>query len=78
MEKNKKGFYEIDGTVVETLPSSKFLIQLEDDRQIMAYTCGKMRRYNIKVLLGDSVRIELSEYDLNNGRIVHRYNKNKK
>lgn len=76
MNNNKKKFIEYDGVVVETLPGSKFLVQLNDvDAKITAYLSGQMRRFNINVLLGDKVKVEFSEYDPNNGRITYRYNK---
>ncbi|MBC7261630.1 MAG: translation initiation factor IF-1, partial [Chloroflexi bacterium] len=48
-------------------------VELETGQQVLAYLCGKMRRYYIKVLLGDTVKVELSPYDLEKGRIVYRY-----
>jgi len=63
----------VDGTVVEALPNTMFRVELEDGHQLLAYLSGKMRKYYIRVLLGDRVRIELSPYDLERGRIVYRY-----
>jgi len=64
---------EVDGTIVEALPNATFRVQLENEHQVLAYLCGKMRKYYIRVLLGDRVRLELSPYDLNRGRITFRY-----
>ncbi|NLS76232.1 MAG: translation initiation factor IF-1 [Chloroflexi bacterium] len=76
MKKNLKDSQqkiEVDGTVVEALPNATFRVQLENEHQVLAYLCGKMRKYYIRVLLGDRVRLELSPYDLNRGRITFRY-----
>lgn len=72
-EQTKRERIEVMGTVVEALPNTMFRVDLETGQQVMAYLCGKMRRYYIKVLLGDQVKVELSPYDLEKGRIVYRY-----
>jgi translation initiation factor IF-1 len=64
---------EMMGIVTEALPGTKFRVELENGHEIIAYVCGKMRRYYIRILLGDQVRVELSPYDLSQGRIVYRY-----
>jgi translation initiation factor IF-1 len=64
---------EAIGTVVEALKGLKFRVELENGHEIIAYLSGKMRRYYIRVLLGDRVKVEISPYDLNRGRIVYRY-----
>ncbi len=61
------------GSVVEALPNAMFRVDLDGGQRVLAYLSGKMRRYYIKVLLGDRVRVELSPYDLGKGRIVYRY-----
>ena len=66
---------EVEGTVVETLPNTMFRVELDSGHQVLAYLSGKMRRYYIRVLLGDRVRLELSPYDLTRGRITYRYKK---
>ena len=71
--KPSKRKVEALGTVLETLPGTKFRVELENGHEILAYLCGKMRRYYIRILLGDRVRVELSPYDLSKGRIVYRY-----
>ncbi len=63
----------VDGTVVEALPNTMFRVELEDGHRLLAYLSGKMRKYYIRVLLGDRVRVEISPYDLERGRIVYRY-----
>ena len=64
---------EVEGTVIEALPSTQFKVELDNDHVILAYLSGKMRKYYIRILLGDRVRVELSPYDLKRGRIVYRY-----
>jgi translation initiation factor IF-1 len=63
----------MEGTVIEALPATQFKVKLDNDHQVLAYLSGKMRRYYIRILLGDRVRVELSPYDLNRGRITYRY-----
>jgi translation initiation factor IF-1 len=64
---------EIDGEVTEALPNLLFRVTLENDHTLLAHLAGKMRRFRIRVLPGDKVRVEVSPYDLNRGRIVYRY-----
>ena len=71
MGKEEKIYME--GTVVEALPNTQFRVELDNGHEVLAYLSGKMRRYYIRVLLGDRVRVELSAYDLSRGRIVYRY-----
>ena len=70
---NKEGKIDVEGTVIEALKGTKFRVQLDSGQEVMAYLSGKMRRYYIRILLGDRVRVELSPYDLTRGRIVYRY-----
>ena len=63
----------IDGLVIESLPSTTFRVTLDDGREILAYLAGKLRMNFIKILVGDRVKIELSPYDKNKGRITYRY-----
>ncbi|MCG8340753.1 MAG: translation initiation factor IF-1 [Cytophagales bacterium] len=64
---------EQDGFVEETLPNATFRVRLDNGVLIMAYISGKMKKYYIKILPGDKVKLELSPYDLTQGRIVYRY-----
>ena len=64
---------EVEGTVVEALPATQFRVELDTGHQVLAYLSGKMRKYYIRILLGDRVKVELSPYDLTRGRIVYRY-----
>lgn len=66
---------ELEGTVVEALPATQFRVELDNGHEVLAYLSGKMRRYYIRILLGDRVRVEVSPYDLTRGRIVYRYRK---
>ncbi len=69
----KKEKIEVLGTVKKALPAGSFRVDLEDGREVLAHLSGKMRRYHIRVLLGDQVKVELSPYDETRGRIVYRY-----
>jgi translation initiation factor IF-1 len=64
---------EVEGIVVEALPNTMFTVKLENDHQVLAYLSGRMKKYYIKVLLGDRVQVELTPYDLTRGRITYRY-----
>ncbi|MBU0704373.1 MAG: translation initiation factor IF-1 [Chloroflexi bacterium] len=76
MGKKKEDKIEIEGTVIEALPATQFRVRLDNGHEILAYLSGKMRKYYIRILLGDRVRVELSPYDLTRGRIVYRHKKN--
>ena len=64
---------EVEGTVVESLPGTMFRVELDNGHVVLAYLSGKMRKYYIRILLGDRVRLELTPYDLERGRITYRY-----
>ncbi len=72
MGKNNKEVIRKKGTVLESLPSTHFRVELDDGTEIMAYLAGKLRRYRIKVLPGDIVTVEMTPYDKEKGRIVYR------
>jgi translation initiation factor IF-1 len=74
-DKVKEEKLVMEGTVVEALPNAQFTVELENGHKVLAYLSGKMRKYYIRVLLGDRVSVELSPYDLTRGRIVYRYKK---
>jgi len=63
---------KLDGEVVESLRNGMFRIRLDNGHETLGYTAGKMRRYRIRIFLGDRVTVELSPYDLERGRIVYR------
>jgi translation initiation factor IF-1 len=71
--KEKEEKLEMEGEVVEALRGRMFRVLLDNGHETIGYTAGKMKRYRIKVFLGDRVKIELSPYDLTRGRIVYRY-----
>ena len=75
MAKESKEKIELQGTVVHCLPGTQFKVRLDNDHEVLAYLSGKMRRYYIRVLLGDRVLVELSPYDLTRGRITYRFKK---
>ena len=63
----------LEGKVIEALPNTTFRVKLDNEYEVLAYLSGRMRKYYIRVLLGDRVRVELSPYDLTRGRIVYRH-----
>ena len=69
----KEDKIEMEGEVVEALRNRMFRIALDNGHETLGYTAGKMRRYRIRIFLGDRVKVELSPYDLDRGRIVYRY-----
>ena len=56
---------QVEGVVIEALPATQFKVRLENGHEVLAYLSGKMRKYYIRILLGDRVRVEMSPYDLN-------------
>jgi translation initiation factor IF-1 len=69
----KEDKIEMEGTIDEALPGTQFRVKLENGHELLAYLSGKMRRYYIRILLGDRVKVEVSPYDLTRGRIIYRY-----
>ena len=67
-----KDAIEVDGTVVENLPNAFFKVELENGHTVLAHISGKMRKYYIRILPGDQVKVELSPYDVPRGRITWR------
>jgi translation initiation factor IF-1 len=74
---SKEEKFDVEGIVTEAFPAGKFNIELDNGHELMGYVSGKMRRYNIRVLRGDRVKVELSPYDMERGRIVYRYKRKK-
>jgi translation initiation factor IF-1 len=68
----KEDVLTIEGKVTEVLPNATYRVMIENGNIILAHISGKMRQHNIKVLLGDEVKMEMSPYDLTKGRIVFR------
>ena len=70
-EKEQK--IELEGEIVEALSNGKYRVALDNGHETLGYLAGKMRRFRIRILPGDRIKIELSPYDLQRGRIVFRY-----
>lgn len=69
---NKEEAIEVEGTIDNVLGNGNFRVVLENGHEVLARKSGKMRRYRIRLLKGDKVKLELSPYDLERGRIVYR------
>ena len=69
---SKSDLIEMEGTIVEKLPNAMFKVELENGHVVLAHISGKLRMNFIRILPGDKVKIELSPYDLNKGRIIWR------
>jgi translation initiation factor IF-1 len=63
---------ELEGIIVEVLPNQTFRVELENKHQVICYTGGKMRRFRIRLVMGDRVKVEMTPYDLDKGRITFR------
>jgi len=69
----KQDNIELDGTITQALSNAMFRVELENGHEVVAHISGKMRKYYIKLLPGDKVKLEMSPYDLTKGRITYRY-----
>ena len=69
----KEELLDFDGTVTEVLPDGNFRVKLDNGHEVLAYTAGKMRKFRIKSIVGDRVRVEMTPYDLTKGRITYRF-----
>jgi len=69
---SKEEAIEVEAVVVEPLPNAMFRVELENGHKVLAHVSGKMRKHFIRILPGDKVRVELSPYDLDRGRITYR------
>ena len=69
----KEELLELDGLVTEVLPDNRYRVDLQNGVAIIAYASGKMRKHHIRILAGDYVKLEMSPYDLNVGRVSFRY-----
>jgi translation initiation factor IF-1 len=63
----------VDGKVIEVLPNATFRVELDNGHIVLCHISGKMRMHYIKILLGDKVKVEITPYSLDKGRITHRY-----
>ena len=68
----KQAAIERDGTIIEALSNAMFRVELENGHEVLAHISGKMRKFYIRILPGDRVKVELSPYDLSRGRITYR------
>jgi translation initiation factor IF-1 len=68
----KEDVLKFEGEVIEVLGNSMFRVKLENDHEVIAYIGGKMRKFSIKIILGDRVEVEMTPYDLSKARIVYR------
>ena len=69
----KEELLEFTGTVIEKLPNAMFRVKLENEHEIIAHTAVKMRKFRIRVMVGDQVDVEMTPYDLTKGRITFRH-----
>ncbi len=68
----KEESFEVEGSVLESLPNAMFKVELDNGHNVLAHISGKMRMHFIKIIRGDRVTVQFSPYDLNRGRIIHR------
>ena len=73
MSKNTNDTVEVEGTVIDLLPNALFKLKLDYGEEILAHLSGKMRMNKIRLIPGDSVKIQMSPYDLTRGRITYRF-----
>jgi len=69
----KQANIELDGTITQALSNAMFRVELENGHDVVAHISGKMRKFYIKLLPGDKVKLEMSPYDLTKARITYRY-----
>lgn len=69
----KDDVIEIDGNVIEALPNATFKVELDNKHVILCHIAGKMRMHYIKIMPGDRVKVELTPYSLDKGRIIYRH-----
>jgi translation initiation factor IF-1 len=73
---DSKKVFEFDGVVKESLPNTQFIVEIEvngSKHEVIGYLSGKMRMHYIRILEGDRVKIEMTPYDKERGRIIYRY-----
>lgn len=67
-----KDLIEVEGNINEVLPNQMFKVELDNGHLVTCYTGGKMRQFRIRLVQGDRVRVEMTPYDLDKGRIIFR------
>ena len=70
---SKKDLIQLEGTILESLPSATFKVELDNKHQVIAHISGRMRLHWIRILPGDRVTVDFSPYDLTRGRIIYRF-----
>lgn len=78
MSEQKAELIEVEGLIIERLPNSEFLVELDNKCKLHAHLAGKIRRNRINICPGDRVLLEISPYDLTRGRIIYRLKVQKK
>jgi translation initiation factor IF-1 len=63
---------KLEGSVIQVLPNTQFKVKLDNGHELIAYLGGKLRKFEIRITMGDKVEIEVSPYDLSKGRIIRR------
>ena len=76
MAKEEDQAIEVTGTVTKVLPATMYKVKLENGHEVLAHISGKMRKFFIKIAIGDKVTVEISPYDLGKGRITYRHKVN--
>ena len=71
MAKNNE-IIEMEGKIVDVLPNQMYKVELENGHNVICYTAGKMRKFRIRLVAGDKVKLEMTPYDLDKGRITFR------
>ena len=69
----KQANIELDGIIKQALSNSMFRVELENEHIVTAHISGKMRKFYIRLLPGDKIKLEMSPYDLTKARITYRY-----
>lgn len=76
MSNESKKVFEFDGIVKECLPNTQFVVEIDingTQHKVIGYLSGKMRMHYIRILEGDKVKVEITPYDKEKGRITYRY-----
>lgn len=71
----QKGKTELDGIITESLPNANFRVEINGGKVVLCHVSGKMRLNHIRIMPGDKVKLEMTPYDQNRGRIVYKYNR---
>ncbi|MBU1237797.1 MAG: translation initiation factor IF-1 [Gammaproteobacteria bacterium] len=69
----KEELIEMNGVVTEVLPDARYRVTLDNGHELLAHTAGRLRKFHIRIIAGDSVTLEMSPYDMSKGRITYRH-----